>query len=189
MIISILGGIYALRQWWMASDKPAERLADGSILLRYSRNTFWLGLISLLIGGLIIGIGLSFGDSIETWFSMLLTGVAFLLVGFWLMVEYFGSRVITNQRYIRRRSWLGSDLIVDWARVETVTFAPRSGHFVVRGTQGEKIRVNRMMRGFKEFKEILETQVPDERFDRTSMKDYEKLERIEQELFKELEKD
>jgi hypothetical protein len=186
LIISLLAGAYSLRSWWMASERPAETTPDGSLMLRFSRNTFWLGFLSLVLGvGLIIA-ALSLGRGIETVISLFIMGGAIAFGGIWLMSQYFNSRLIVNNRYIKQRKWLGQDIIIDWARLDKVKFSVQSGYFILTGMKGEKIRVSRMLRGFNEFKGILNIQVPEARMDKESMQEYKKLQQMEKELLDEL---
>ena len=188
-IISILAGAYSLRSWWMSSDEPAELTADGSMILRYSRNMFWLGVVSLLMGLGLLGITFLFENGIEAGITVFLMGVIFILAGVWFIFGYFHNRLIVNQRYIQHSKWLGNNTIIDWARLEKVRFSAKSGNFILKGVNGEKIKVSRLMRGFNNFKAILEQQVPDASFDRESMEEYRKLIEMEQELLEELKLD
>lgn len=186
LILSILAGAYSLRSWWMSSSKPAEIAHDGSYVLRYNMNTFWLGLVSVFIGaGFLMSAAITAGD-IETGFSLFLMGSIFTGGGIWLISEYFNNRLIVNNRYVRKLSWIGGDTIIDWARLDTVKFSSKSGNFVLEGMNGEKIRVSRLMRGFHDFERVLGAQVPESRVDQESMKDYENLQKMEQELLDEI---
>jgi hypothetical protein len=188
-IVSILAGAYSLRSWWMSSDRPAEFTADGSMILRYSRNMLWLGFISLLIGAGLVVITFLFENIIETGITLFIMGIVFVIAGVWFIFGFYHNRLIVNQRYIRQRKWLGRDTIIDWARLEIVRFSSKSGNFILRGIKGEKIKVSRLMRGFNNFKAILEQQVPDANFDHESMKEYRKLIEMEKELLDELKLD
>jgi hypothetical protein len=188
-IISILAGAYSLRSWWMSSDEPAELTADGSMILRYSRNMFWLGVVSLLMGLGLLGVTFLFENGIEAGITVFLMGVIFILAGVWFIFGYFHNRLIVNQRYIQQSKWLGNNTIIDWARLEKVRFSAKSGNFILKSVNGEKIKVSRLMRGFNNFKAILEQQVPDASFDRESMEEYRKLIEMEQELLEELKLD
>lgn len=169
----------------MASEQPAETTPDGSYLLRYSRNTFWLGLISLLAGSGLLGSAWVLEESIETVISLILMGSGLVIGGFWLTKEYFNNRLIVNNRYVRKRRWLGGDTIIDWARLEKVKFSSRSGTFVLIAMNGEKIKVSRLMRGFKQFEEVMDRQVSPKKVDQASMEDYQKLQQLEKELIEE----
>jgi len=186
LILSVLAGAYSLRSWWMSSNKPAETAHDGSYILRYSRNTFWLGLISVFIGAVFLMSAAVSGGNIETGFSLFLMGGIFTGGGVWLISEYFNNRLIVNNRYVRKMRWIGGDTIIDWARLDKVKFSPKSGTFLLEGMNGEKIRVSRLMRGFNDFEKILGTQVPESRVDQESMKDYDNLLKMEQELLDEI---
>lgn len=186
LILSVLAGVYSMRSWWMSSDKPAETAHDGSYILRYNRNTFWLGFISVLMGALFLMAATMAGGSIETGLSLFLMGIICTGGGLWLMSQYFNNRLIVNNRYIRKIRWIGGDTIIDWARLDSVKFSPKSGNFILEGMNGEKIRVSRLMRGFNDFERILETQVPESRVDQESINEYENLQKIEQELIDEI---
>jgi hypothetical protein len=188
-IISILAGAYSLRSWWMSSDKPAELTADGSMILRYSRNMFWLGVIAFLMGFGLIGITLLFQNGLEAGITVFLMGIIFIAAGVWFIFGYFGNRLIVNQRFVQKRKWLGNDTVIDWARLEKVRFSAKSGNFILNGMNGEKIKVSRLMRGFNNFKAILEQQVPDANFDSESMEEYKKLIEMEKKLLDELKLD
>ncbi len=186
LIISLLAGAYSLRSWWMASERPAETTPDGSLLLRFSRNTFWLGFLTLLMGAGLILTAMMISAGMEAGLSLFLMGAALAVGGTWLISEYFNNRLIVNDRYVQQRRWLGSDVIIDWARLDKVKFSANSGNFILQGVKGEKIRISRLMRGFSDFKKILNRQVPETKVDHESMKEYEKIEQIEKELFEEL---
>ncbi len=188
LIITILAGVYSLRSWWMASEQPAETTPDGSYMLRYSRNTFWLGLISLLAGSGLVGSAWILEGPIETVISLILMGSGLVIGGFWLKMEYYNNRLIVNNRYVRKRRWLGGDTIIDWARLEMVKFSSRSGTFVLIDMNGEKIKVSRLMRGFKQFEEVMDQQVSPKKVDQASMEDYQKLQKLEKELIEEFQK-
>lgn len=173
----------------MSSDRPAEFTADGSMILRYSRNMLWLGFISLLMGAGLVVITFLFENTIETGITVFIMGIVFVIAGVWFIFGFYHNRLIVNQRYIRQRKWLGRDTIIDWARLEKVRFSSKSGNFILRGINGEKIKVSRLMRGFNNFKAILEQQVPDANFDHESMEEYRKLIEMEKELLDELKLD
>jgi len=188
LVITLLAAAYSLRSWWMASELPPETTSDGSYLLRYSKNTLWLGMIAIAAGAILLGSAYVLRESIETAISLIMMGGGLIIGGMWLSGEYFNNRVIVNDRYIRKRSWLGSDMIIDWARLEKVKFSSRSGTFVLIDTNGDKIKVSRLMRGFQKFEEILNRQAPREKVDQNSMEDYEKLQELEKELIEEFRK-
>lgn len=186
LILSILAGLYSFRSWWMASNEPARILADGSLELRYNQNSLWLGLLSVLFGAFLLLLSSFANEIAKDGNSVLMMGLVLVFAGSWFIYEYSVNKIIVNNRFVKKKGIFGEETIIDWLRLETVRFSPQSSYFILESMEGDTIKVNRLMRGFDEFEEILNRKAPKGNFDEESMEDYEEMVELEEKIYENL---
>ncbi len=149
---AIWGILMLLVMRWISRSRLQTPAGTGVCRLAYPRSIRIIGIGGLLFFSAIAVLSSTASDTPP---AIPLLFLGFALIGAWLVAESFCVWHEITRQGITYRRLIGRGGHLRWSELRQVRYSPWMGVFVLRGSNGETVRVSTLMTGLPEFARMI----------------------------------